>query len=85
MCEITEDLVLTEPYNDIKKRNIIIPENGEFVRKELYEDKKLHIEIAKLKFDFMNNAQALIHGDLHTGSIFVKANAENGRGRHAGF
>ena len=27
--------------------------------------------MAKLKFDFMNNAQALIHGDLHTGSIFV--------------
>ena len=22
-------------------------------------------------FDFMNNAQALIHGDLHTGSIFI--------------
>jgi 5-methylthioribose kinase len=79
LCEITEDLVLTEPYNDIKKRNIIIPENAEFVRRELYEDKKLHLEIAGLKFDFMNNAQALIHGDLHTGSIFVKEKAEDRR------
>src|SRR5699024_1110512 len=26
---------------------------------------------AKLKFDFMTNTQALLHGDLHTGSIFV--------------
>ena len=29
------------------------------------------MEAAKLKFAFMNNAQALIHGDLHTGSIFI--------------
>jgi 5-methylthioribose kinase len=79
LCEITEDLVLTEPYNDIKKRNIIIPENAEFVRGELYEDKKLRLKIAELKFGFMNNAQALIHGDLHTGSIFVKEKAEDGR------
>ncbi|GHV85611.1 methylthioribose kinase [Spirochaetia bacterium] len=72
LCEITEDLVYTEPYNDVKGRNIVTPENLNFVKKELYGDKALHLEIAKLKFDFMNNAQALIHGDLHTGSIFVK-------------
>lgn len=72
LCEITEDLVLTEPYNDCNHRNIVFPQNAEFVKRELYDDKKLHLEIAKIKFDFMNNAQALIHGDLHTGSIFVK-------------
>jgi 5-methylthioribose kinase len=72
LCEITEDLVYTEPYNDNKKRNIVTPENMDFVKKELYGDKKLHLEAAKLKFEFMNNAQALLHGDLHTGSIFVK-------------
>lgn len=72
LCEITEDLVLTEPYNDVNGRNIVLKSNVEFVKKELYEDKALHLEIAKLKFNFMNNAQALIHGDLHTGSIFVK-------------
>lgn len=72
LCEITEDLVLTEPYNDINHRNIVFPLNAEFVKRELYHDEALHLEIAKIKFDFMNNAQALIHGDLHTGSIFVK-------------
>jgi 5-methylthioribose kinase len=72
LCEITEDLVLTEPYNDCNHRNLVFPKNAEFVQKELYGDEKLHLEIAKIKFDFMNNAQALIHGDLHTGSIFVK-------------
>jgi 5-methylthioribose kinase len=72
LCEITEDLVYTEPYNNNKKRNIVTPENLDFVKKELYGDKRLHLEAAKLKFEFMNNAQALLHGDLHTGSIFVK-------------
>ena len=72
LCEITEDLIYTEPYNDAKGRNIVTPENLEFVKRELYGDKALHLEIAKLKFDFMNNAQALLHGDLHTGSIFIK-------------
>ena len=42
------------------------------MKKELYEDEALKLAVAKLKFEFMNNAQALIHGDLHTGSIFVK-------------
>ncbi len=72
LCEITEELVLTEPYNDCNSRNIVFSQNAAFVKRELYEDAALHLEIAKIKFDFMNNAQALIHGDLHTGSIFVK-------------
>lgn len=72
LCEITEDLVMTEPYNDVNHRNIVFPANAAFVQRELYGDKALHLEVAKIKFDFMNNAQALIHGDLHTGSIFVK-------------
>lgn len=72
LCEITEDLVLTEPYNDLNKRNLVFHLNKDFVQEQLYNDKKLHLEIVKIKFDFMNNAQALLHGDLHTGSIFVK-------------
>lgn len=72
LCEITEDLVLMEPYNDLNGRNLVFPPNKEFVQRELYDDKKLHLEVAKLKFQFMNNAQALLHGDLHTGSIFIK-------------
>ncbi|HHT16072.1 MAG TPA: S-methyl-5-thioribose kinase [Clostridiales bacterium] len=72
LCEITEDLVLNEPYNDMQGRNLVFPPNADFVKRELYEDKALHQEVAKLRFDFMNNAQALLHGDLHTGSVFVK-------------
>lgn len=71
LCEISEDLVYSEPFIDYNKRNNVFPPNAEFVKKELYDDKALHLEAAKLKFAFMNNAQALIHGDLHTGSIFI--------------
>ncbi len=72
LCEITEDLVYTEPYNNYRDRNIVFEPNLEWIKKEFYEDKELHLEVAKLKFDFMNHAQALLHGDLHSGSIFVK-------------
>ena len=72
LCEITEDLVLMEPYNDINHRNNVYPPNAEFVKKELYEDDALALEVAKLKFKFMTDAQSLMQGDLHTGSIFIK-------------
>ena len=71
LCKITEDLVLTEPYDDYKGRNLLFPGNEDFVREFLYEDETLHTEVAKLRLNFMNNAQALLHGDLHSGSIFV--------------
>jgi 5-methylthioribose kinase len=71
LCEITEDLVFSEPYLDYNERNQVFPPNREFIEKEIYGDEQLHLEAAKLKFEFMNNAQSLIHGDLHTGSVFI--------------
>lgn len=74
LCKITEDLVLTEPYHNYKGRNIITPGNEVFVRTFLYEDEDLHAEVGMLRLAFMNNAQALLHGDLHSGSIFINEN-----------
>ena len=71
LCRITEDLVLTEPYYDYKGRNILTPGNEGFVKKELYDDGPLHAEVGMLREAFMNHAQALLHGDLHTGSVFA--------------
>ena len=71
LCKITEDLVLTEPYYDYKGRNILTKGNETFVRTFLYSDEALHAEVAGLRLGFMNNAQALLHGDLHSGSIFL--------------
>lgn len=71
LCDISEDLVFTEPYYNYKDRNIITDGLESFVEKELYKDEELIGEVLKLKDKFQTNSQALIHGDLHTGSIFV--------------
>lgn len=71
LCDISEDLVFTEPYYNYKNRNIIIDENKEFVEEHLYNNEKLKAEVGMLRNNFMNCAQSLIHGDLHSGSIFA--------------
>ncbi|NLH92449.1 MAG: S-methyl-5-thioribose kinase [Atopobium sp.] len=71
LCDITEDLVLTEPYYDYKKRNVITKGEEKFVEEMLYNNEHLKSQVGYLRNNFMNNAQALIHGDLHSGSIFI--------------
>lgn len=71
MCDISEDLVFTEPYDDYKQRNILTAGNEQFVEENLYQNEPLQVEVALLRNNFMNNAQSLLHGDLHTGSIFI--------------
>lgn len=75
LCDITEKLVLMEPYNDLNQRNNVFTPNADFIERQLYNDPALHLEVAKLKFKFMTDAQALMHGDLHTGSIFIRQDA----------
>ena len=72
LCKITEDLVFTHPYKDVRQRNILLPENADWLKKKFYEDSNLIARVAVLKEKFNNYPQALIHGDLHSGSIFVK-------------
>lgn len=71
LCDITEDLVLTEPYYNYKNRNIISKGQEKFVEEFLYKNEKLKFDVCKLRDRFMNYAQALIHGDLHSVSIFI--------------
>ncbi|MFP3340817.1 phosphotransferase, partial [Micrococcus sp. SIMBA_131] len=37
----------------------------------LWEDQDFLTEVASLKHSFLTKGEALIHGDLHTGSLFV--------------
>jgi 5-methylthioribose kinase len=69
-CEITERHVLTEPYQDLEE-NGVCPANEKFMREMIYENEPLKAKVGMLKDRFQTKAQALIHGDLHTGSIFV--------------
>lgn len=75
LCAISETLVFSEPYCNGKNRNRITPGNENFIQKTLYNDEALKAEVASLREIFMNKAEALIHGDLHTGSIFIGSSA----------
>ncbi|MDA2962277.1 MAG: S-methyl-5-thioribose kinase [Actinomycetota bacterium] len=75
LCLITEDLVFTEPYFPAD-RNSYLPEN-EVDAKAIENDKQMVLEMGELKYKFMTQAEALLHGDLHTGSVMVKSD-ENG-------
>lgn len=66
---ITEMLIFTDPYQN-KETNVYPSELEESVR-EMHSKCKLKLEVTKLKEQFMSHKQALLHGDLHTGSIFV--------------
>lgn len=74
LCEITEDLVFTDPYYDAETNNIN-PELRPYLEKEFWKKTELRKEVTVLKEKFMTKAQALIHGDLHTGSIFIDQEA----------
>jgi 5-methylthioribose kinase len=69
LCRITEDLVFTEPY--IEHHNNSFADELAPLVEGLRSDDELRGEVGMLKYAFMTKAEALIHGDLHTGSVMV--------------
>jgi 5-methylthioribose kinase len=69
LCKITEDLIFTDPFFD-HETNDFEPELKSAVE-ALWNNDPLKLEAAKLKKSFLTEAEALLHGDLHTGSIFA--------------
>jgi 5-methylthioribose kinase len=49
-----------------------LPSNAKDAQAVISDDQMV-LEIGHLKFKFMTSAEALIHGDLHTGSVMVKS------------
>jgi 5-methylthioribose kinase len=70
LCKITEDLIFTDPYR-IAEQNRWTAPYLDATAASLREDMELHVAISRLKLKFMASPEALIHGDLHTGSIMV--------------
>lgn len=70
LCKITEDLVFTEPYIEVDNNSYVdelIPEI-----EGMRADARLRAEVGMLKYRFMTAGEALVHGDLHTGSVMVR-------------
>lgn len=72
LCKITEDLIFTDPFFDHDTNNFE-PELRQVVE-AIWSNNALKLEAAKLKRSFVTEAEALLHGDLHTGSIFADDN-----------
>ncbi|MFY9330832.1 MAG: S-methyl-5-thioribose kinase [Candidatus Nanopelagicales bacterium] len=75
LCSITEDLVFTEPYGE-SDRNSYLDANAPDAA-AIAQDTELKTEIAMAKWIFMTHSEALIHGDLHTGSVMVRVGEGN--------
>lgn len=69
MCEITEDLFFNDPYLVHERNNY--PAALEADVEALRQDSQLRLAVASLKHRFFSHAEALLHGDIHSGSIFV--------------
>jgi len=69
LLHLTEKVIYTEPYIQ-HPNNRHNPEIKEVVE-SIQSDVELKLHVSHFKNQFMNNTQALIHGDLHTGSIMV--------------
>ena len=69
LCKLQEDFVYTNPYMDSEENNWnpLLDREVEEVR----SNPELKIALAEMKRSYMTHAEALIHGDLHTGSIMV--------------
>jgi 5-methylthioribose kinase len=70
MCALTEQVIFTDPFVDAKYNHWTKPFLDSFVM-HLRGDSDVLLASADLKMKFVGSAQALLHGDLHTGSIMA--------------
>lgn len=70
LCRITEDLVFTDPYRIAALNRWTAPQlDG--IAAAFRRDAPLKLAAQELKWAFLSRAEAMLHGDLHTGSIMV--------------
>ena len=68
MCALTEQVVFTEPYIDSNNNRWTTPQLDED-KLAIENDIELKTAAARLKQKFVTETQAVIHADLHTGSV----------------
>ncbi len=70
LCKITEDLIFTDPYR-VHERNRWTSPQLDGIAGAFRQDAELKLAVSRLKLKFVSSAEALLHGDLHTGSVMV--------------
>ncbi|MEN3791567.1 S-methyl-5-thioribose kinase [Fulvimarina sp. MAC3] len=69
LCQTTEDVIFTGPYADRELNRVTA--GNETIAAELRADQDLKRAASEMKYVFRTKSEALIHGDLHTGSVMV--------------
>jgi 5-methylthioribose kinase len=69
MCRITEDLIFDEPYFNAPLNHHT--RGLEDIVADFHSDVPLRLAAQEMKARFLSAPEALLHGDLHTGSIMV--------------
>jgi len=70
LCKISEDLIFTDPYRIAPLNRWISPELDGLAA-AFRADAPLKVAVQELKWAFLTRGEALLHGDLHTGSVMV--------------
>jgi 5-methylthioribose kinase len=70
LIRITVDLIFAEPYFAAARNRHTSPQLDELAA-DLRRDALLKVRAARFGQKFLTEAQALIHGDLHSGSVMV--------------
>jgi 5-methylthioribose kinase len=70
LCKITEDLIFTDPYRVAELNRWTSPQLDSYAAR-WREDGDLKVAVSRLKFKFLSSAEAMLHGDLHTGSVML--------------
>lgn len=71
LCALTEKVIFTDPYMEADQNRWTSPQLDVYAH-GIKNDHELKLAANYLKSLFLTSAQALLHGDLHTGSVMVK-------------
>ena len=70
LCKLTEEFIFAFPYM-VHDSNYSNPATDAWARENIHADTAYKLDMLAMKDLFVTKADALIHGDLHTGSLMV--------------
>jgi len=70
LCKLTEDFIFTFPYF-AHESNYSNPETDKWAVNNIHSDYEFKRDVLMFKEQFVSKPEALLHGDLHSGSLMV--------------
>jgi len=72
LCKLTEEFIFTFPYMQ-HESNYSNPATDAWARDNIHTDSAFKLDVLAFKDLFVSKTDALLHADLHTGSLMVNA------------